>query len=75
MRSYQQRYADDEVCSEGHDKRAGEPCAQCAEEAHPPPVPSIMPIDDFLARQRELKRPVFATCKPHGDDTPTPKSD
>lgn len=74
MATYAERYAADEVCNEGHDKKSGEPCYECQENelphvlrtplpAPPEPVRSIMPISDFLAEKRERQEPVFATCQ------------
>lgn len=74
MRTYAERYDADEVCNEGHDKRAGEPCYECQENelphvlrtplpAAPQPLRSIIPIGDFLAEKRDSQEPVFAHCQ------------
>lgn len=63
MRSYLEKYHNDEVCTEkGHEKLAGQPCAQCEEEANLP----------LVLRTSSLPAPPFATCQM---DTPKSESD
>ncbi len=63
MRSYIERYEADEVCNEGHDKRAGSPCEQCAEEATLPPVLRIG------SSRPPAAEPPYACCQSSHDDS------
>lgn len=48
--SYEQRYFADEVCNEGHEKLAGQPCEECG-------IPPVLQIPDGDISPPEVLRP------------------